>query len=109
MEAKPGAKLYTYWANLIRVVSIYLVVMIHLSGQLTNALGKYPVTGGSSPISTVRWHAHLLTLRSGAYNLNSFIDYPLWSVPLVTSIVFLVSFLIVRGLQKIPVIKLIVP
>ncbi len=35
--------------------------------------------------------------------------YALWSVPLVTIMVFLVSFVIVRGLQKIPVIKQIVP
>jgi surface polysaccharide O-acyltransferase-like enzyme len=43
VEAKPGAKPYTYWADLIRVVAIYLVVMIHVSGQLTNAWGKIPV------------------------------------------------------------------
>ncbi len=42
VEAKPGAKPYTYWADLIRVVAIYLVVMIHVSGQLTNVWGKIP-------------------------------------------------------------------
>ena len=51
----------------------------------------------------------ILNDRIPVFHLNSFIGYPLWSVPLVTAIVFLVSFLIVRGLQKIPVIKLIVP
>ena len=51
----------------------------------------------------------ILNDRIPGFHLNSFIGYPLWSVPLVTTIVFLVSFLIVRGLQKIPFIKLIVP
>ena len=51
----------------------------------------------------------ILNDRIPIFHLNSFIGYPLWSVPLVTTTVFLVSFLIVRGLQKIPVIKLIVP
>ena len=43
VEEKPGAKPYTYWADFIRMVAIYLVVMIHVSGQLTNAWGKIPV------------------------------------------------------------------
>jgi surface polysaccharide O-acyltransferase-like enzyme len=30
------------WADLIRVVAIFLVVVIHVSGQLTNAWGKIP-------------------------------------------------------------------
>jgi len=30
------------WADLIRAVAIFLVVMIHVSGQLTNAWGKIP-------------------------------------------------------------------
>jgi surface polysaccharide O-acyltransferase-like enzyme len=31
-----------YWADLIRVLAIYLVVVIHVSGQLTNVWGKIP-------------------------------------------------------------------
>jgi surface polysaccharide O-acyltransferase-like enzyme len=31
------------WVDLIRVVAIFLVVVIHVSGQLTNAWGKIPV------------------------------------------------------------------
>lgn len=31
-----------YWADLIRVLAIYLVVVIHTSGQLTNGWGKIP-------------------------------------------------------------------
>ncbi len=31
-----------YWADLIRVLAIYLVVVIHVSGQLTNAWGRIP-------------------------------------------------------------------
>lgn len=31
-----------YWADLIRVVAIYLVVMIHVSGQLTNVWRRIP-------------------------------------------------------------------
>jgi surface polysaccharide O-acyltransferase-like enzyme len=42
-------------------------------------------------------------------HVNSFMGYPLWSVPLVTTIVFLLSFVGVRGMQKIPIIKSIVP
>src|SRR5512140_3161951 len=33
-----------YWADLIRVLAIYLVVVIHTSGQLTNAWGKVPLS-----------------------------------------------------------------
>jgi surface polysaccharide O-acyltransferase-like enzyme len=41
--------------------------------------------------------------------LDSFIGNPLWSIPLVILIVFALSFLIVRGLRKIPVLNRIVP
>ncbi len=43
------------------------------------------------------------------FHLDSFIGNPLWSIPLVTTIVFILSFLIVRLLQRIPVLKQIVP
>jgi len=42
-------------------------------------------------------------------HINSFMGNALWSVPLVSIIVFTLSFLIVRILQKIPVLKYIVP
>src|SRR5512140_1122725 len=32
-----------YWADLIRVLAIYLVVVIHTSGQITNLWGKVPL------------------------------------------------------------------
>jgi surface polysaccharide O-acyltransferase-like enzyme len=51
----------------------------------------------------------VLNDRIPLLHLNSFMGYPLWSVPLVTMIVFLLSFVMVRGMQKIPIIKLIVP
>ena len=38
-----GERQLIYWADLIRVVAIYLVVLIHVSGQLTNVWGKIPV------------------------------------------------------------------
>jgi surface polysaccharide O-acyltransferase-like enzyme len=41
--------------------------------------------------------------------LDSFIGNPLWSIPLVTLLVFALSFLIVRGLQKVPALNRIVP
>ncbi len=43
------------------------------------------------------------------FHLDSFIGNPIWSIPLVTVIVFLFSFLIVRLLQRIPVLNYIVP
>src|SRR5258708_1026429 len=33
----------TYWADFIRVVAIYLVVVIHVSGQLTNEWAQIPL------------------------------------------------------------------
>ena len=39
---QPAAKKIVYWADLIRVLAIYLVVVIHVSGQLTNVWGKIP-------------------------------------------------------------------
>ncbi len=38
----PGKRPVVYWADLIRVLAIYLVVVIHVSGQLTNVWGKIP-------------------------------------------------------------------
>lgn len=40
-EASPPKKI-VYWADLMRVLAIYLVVIIHTSGQLTGAWGKIP-------------------------------------------------------------------
>jgi surface polysaccharide O-acyltransferase-like enzyme len=42
-------------------------------------------------------------------HISSFMGNAIWSVPLTSTAVFLVSFLIVRLLQKIPVIRSIVP
>jgi surface polysaccharide O-acyltransferase-like enzyme len=41
--------------------------------------------------------------------INSFMGNALWSIPLVSTIVFLVSFLITRLIQKIPALRRIVP
>ena len=41
--------------------------------------------------------------------INSFMGNAIWSVPLVSAIVFILSFLIVRILQKLPILKYIVP
>lgn len=41
--------------------------------------------------------------------INSFMGNALWSIPLVSTLVFLISFLITRRLQKIPVLRHIVP
>src|SRR5215470_7793 len=46
MTDPAGQKPIIYWADLIRTVAIYLVVVIHVSGQLTNAWGQ---------ISTTQW------------------------------------------------------
>jgi surface polysaccharide O-acyltransferase-like enzyme len=40
MDAPAAKKPITYWADLIRVVAIYLVVTIHVPGQLTNVWGQ---------------------------------------------------------------------
>jgi surface polysaccharide O-acyltransferase-like enzyme len=42
MNAQSAKKEIISWADLIRVVAIYLVVVIHVSGQLTEAWGKIP-------------------------------------------------------------------
>ena len=42
-------------------------------------------------------------------HIDSFMGNAIWSVPLVSMVVFILSFLIVRILQKIPVLKYIVP
>lgn len=43
------------------------------------------------------------------FRLDSFTGNPIWSIPLVSLVVFILSFLIVRLLQKIPVLNQIVP
>ncbi len=42
MSVQAVKKEYIPWADLIRVVAIFLVVMVHVSGQLTNAWGEIP-------------------------------------------------------------------
>ena len=42
MSDQTSRKEIISWADLIRAVAIFLVVMIHVSGQLTNAWGKIP-------------------------------------------------------------------
>jgi surface polysaccharide O-acyltransferase-like enzyme len=42
-------------------------------------------------------------------HINSFMGNAIWSVPLTTTAVFFLSFLIVYLLQKIPILKQIVP
>jgi surface polysaccharide O-acyltransferase-like enzyme len=42
MKEQTGTKEILSWADLIRVVAIYLVVVVHVSGQLTNAWGRIP-------------------------------------------------------------------
>jgi hypothetical protein len=57
-------------------------------------------------------HVIVLEVLSGwipIFHINSFIGNALWSVPLVGTIVFSISFVIVSLLQKIPVIQQIVP
>jgi surface polysaccharide O-acyltransferase-like enzyme len=57
-------------------------------------------------------HVIVIELLGGwlpGFHLDSLIGHPLWSIPLVTTIVFILSFLIVRLLQRIPVLKKIVP
>ena len=42
-QAAPAApRKFVPWADLVRVLAIYLVVVIHTSGQLTNAWGRVP-------------------------------------------------------------------
>ncbi len=43
-SAPRAPKKIIYWADLIRVLAIYLVVIIHVSGQLTNLWGKVPLS-----------------------------------------------------------------
>ena len=42
MSDQPGEKKIIPWADLIRVVAIYLIIMIHVSGQLTDTWQKTP-------------------------------------------------------------------
>jgi surface polysaccharide O-acyltransferase-like enzyme len=43
------------------------------------------------------------------YHIDTFMGNPLWSVPLVTTVVFILSYWIVRLLQRVPVLNRIVP
>lgn len=57
-------------------------------------------------------HVLIIEVLSGwipMIHINSFMGNAIWSIPLVTTIVFLLSFLIVRFLQRIPILKNIVP
>lgn len=72
---------------------------------------------------TIRWLAtgsfgiylvHVLVIELlgswiPGFHFDTFMGNPIWSIPLVTGVVFIVSFLIVQVLQKIPVLNRIVP
>ena len=51
----------------------------------------------------------VLQSKIPGFHLDSFIGNPIWTIPLVCAVVFIVSFSIVRILQKIPVLSYIVP
>src|SRR5512138_3524270 len=42
MTDKTGKREFTAWVDLVRVAAIYLVVVVHVSGQLTNVWGQIP-------------------------------------------------------------------
>jgi hypothetical protein len=42
-------------------------------------------------------------------HVNSFMGNAIWSIPLVSAIVFVLSFVIVRIAQKIPILRYVVP
>jgi surface polysaccharide O-acyltransferase-like enzyme len=42
MQGQASQKEFLTWADLIRVVAIFLVVTVHVSGQITNVWGKVP-------------------------------------------------------------------
>src|SRR5262249_51818639 len=57
---------------------------------------------------------HVLVIEVLSFNLplihmNSFMGSALWSIPFVSTIVFIISFWITRFIQKIPVLNYIVP
>jgi surface polysaccharide O-acyltransferase-like enzyme len=57
-------------------------------------------------------HVMVMEVLSGwlpFVQINAFMGHALWSIPLVSTLVFLLSFLITRILQKIPVLRHIVP
>ncbi len=51
----------------------------------------------------------ILKDRIPVLHISSFIGNPVWSIPLTTTLVFLLSYLLIIGLQKIPVVRRIVP
>jgi surface polysaccharide O-acyltransferase-like enzyme len=54
-------------------------------------------------------HVLIIEVLQNVLHLDSLIGDALWSIPLVSGTVFVLSFLIVRLLQKIPVLRQIVP
>ena len=57
-------------------------------------------------------HILVIEVLSGwipSLHINSFMGNPVWTVPLVSILVFALSFIVVRVLQRIPVLKYIVP
>ncbi len=42
MQPAPPPKPITHWVDLVRLVAMFLVVVIHVSGQLTNVWGQIP-------------------------------------------------------------------
>lgn len=104
-------------------VSLNVIIASVAAFLLLKALGETEVFRSSRIQSITRSLAtasfgiyliHILVIEILGYgipglHLTSFIGYALWSIPLVTTIVFLVSFILVRGLQKIPILRAIVP
>jgi len=54
-------------------------------------------------------HVMVMEVLRYALDVNAAMGYALWSIPLVSIIVFIVSFFLVRILQKIPAVRSIVP
>ncbi len=104
MDAQPSEKKIIYWADLIRVIAIFLVVVIHVSGQVTNVWGKIPtlewmignIYGGIARVAVPLFFmisGYLLLPRSES--LGSFYTkrMPRVVIPFVVwSVIYLLSF-----------------
>ncbi len=100
-------------------VSIGVIPASGAAFLLLRGLSEKPVLASDRMHSIIRdlstgsfgvYLVHVLVINGlGLLHLTTLIGSPIWTIPLITVLVFAISYVITRGLQRIPVVKHIVP
>ena len=117
MSAQTGQKQIIYFVsmNVILASGAAFVLIRKISeAKIFTSPRIHSITRSLASVSFGIYVIHVLIIevlsdRIPFLHLNTFIGDALWSIPLVSTVVFILSFLIVRIIQTIPILNQAVP